>query len=131
MRILSLLKPLQVDISEAIFTSFVSPRQLCVFSNLKTLCTVHQLLLGFWFGECIFTLKKECRVIIGILLEFVYLRQWPDKTQWLMRLHGRRSSDSLVQAVGSDEEQALQILKKCFKNLFWNYSDCVSCKKNT
>ena len=76
MRILSLLKPLQVDISEAIFTSFVSPRQLCVFSNLKTLCTVHQLLLGFWFGECILTLKIEYKVnIIGICLLEAMARQ--------------------------------------------------------
>ena len=44
-------------------------------------------------------------MIIGIILEFVYLRLLLDRIRWQMRLHGLRNC-----YMGSDQEQALQIL---------------------
>ena len=60
MRSLSVLEPLEMEISEAIYTSHVKSRQFCPISSFETICAVHQLLLGFRFRDCIFTrIKKE------------------------------------------------------------------------
>ena len=58
-RSLSLLEPLEVNISIASLTSLVSSDHLCPISSHKTICAVYQLLLGFWYWNCIFTEKKS------------------------------------------------------------------------
>ena len=59
MRSLSLLEPLEVDISIASLTSLVSSKHLCPISSSKSICAVHQLLLRLRFGGRICTLKHN------------------------------------------------------------------------